>query len=594
MVRIFSRTEVSQTNLEKQPRVFSTSRGHGSRAFYQPLSNNRKISFALAFLLSTTVIPITNQVFAGQTSQTIQLRGSDSVVTSTEIVSIPRATDLRGPVDSTVSYENVTENTIRESSYDNSGSGFMSDMGSALLYLRDNVVPVVMFRGSTDAVSQRNVTYTIPDRGILRNSMMHSANIYEGLRGSAASVGDTVATALRGSYSARAKLERANLDRVRVHGALANYLPKITGTIDANTGSSSLNSTNGSGGRVVTGGIEVTMPLFTSGVNFNTYKQALHTSRASQFNYLAEEHRVALEAVTAHVNLRLNRRIETTLRSNVNAMQRIANIARKLFAAGDASRTDIAIADANVQSARAELDMARRSREETQVDYESITGKHAPARLTGLNIKSIVPASLEEAVDMAVRYNPVLASSLHVAQASKHAAKVERGRFGPQVNLYGNYDRDLYRSLPTSNSEEWRVGVRLRVPLFDATLSSSVNAARHEALENGYRALDQSRLIERQIERQWSAYHSAARRTKIVGRQVTAIGVSVTGARREFQAGFRSISEVLTDQIKLARAKITLETARHERMLAAYELAFTMAHPALQNLAEVRGVTVSR
>ena len=115
-----------------------------------------------------------------------------------------------------------------------------------------------------------------------------------------------------------------------------------------------------------------------------------------------------------------------------------------------------------------------------------------------------------------------------------------------------------------------------------------MNAARHEALEAGYRALDQSRLIERQIKRQWTAYHSAARRTGIVGRQVKAVAVSVEGSRREYQAGFRAITDVLNDQIKLARARITLETARHERMLAAYELAFTSAHPGVRELALAR------
>ena len=125
-------------------------------------------------------------------------------------------------------------------------------------------------------------------------------------------------------------------------------------------------------------------------------------------------------------------------------MQRIATIARKLFEAGDASRTDIAIADANVQSARAELDIGRRTREETKSDYESITGMRVPSRLASLNTKRIVPTSLEEAVDMAMQYNPLVAASLHTAIAGKHAAKAERGRYGPQVNLYGNYNRDLY------------------------------------------------------------------------------------------------------------------------------------------------------
>lgn len=465
-------------------------------------------------------------------------------------------------------------------------TGVFGDIGSTFLYLRDNVVPVLLFRGSTDAVSDRNVTYTLPTKGPLRNSMMHSANVYEGLRGSTASVADTVSTALRGSYSTRARLERANVDRARVHSAAANFLPRVEGTLSASRNSlSTTSSTNSSSTGDIAGiGIQLTMPLYTSGVNRNLLGQAKHVSAASDYSYLAEEHRVALEAVTAHINLRLQRRVEQTLARNVSAMQQISVIARKLFAAGDTSRTDIAVADANVQSAKAEKDLARKTREETQADFESVTGKHAPRKLGSSKVAHLVPTSRDAAVAMALKHNPTLAASLHTAHASSHAAKAERGRYGPQVSLTGAYNRDLYRSVPSSTDEDWSVGVRLTVPLFDATLAPNVNAAKHEALENGYRALDQGRLVERQVERQWTAYHSANRRLAIVQKQVNAIKKSVTGARREFAAGFRSISDVLTEQLNLARAQITLETVRHERMLAAYELAFTTANPNLKNL----------
>ena len=126
------------------------------------------------------------------------------------------------------------------------------------------------------------------------------------------------------------------------------------------------------------------------------------------------------------------------------------------------------------------------------------------------------------------------------------------------------------------------------MPLIDATRAPSVGAARHEALEAEYRALEQSRVVERQIRRQWTAYKSAERRVKIVKRQVSAVAASVEGARREYEAGFRSISDVLNDQVKLARARITLESARHEQMLAAYEIAFTTAHPSVHRLAGMR------
>ena len=529
--------------------------------------------------------------WAGQNSTFVTLRGSSNQYQVDQSVRLRgshgqhKAQPTPAYVTSGINDESV-EADGSESAYESESAG--QDIGNALRFLRRNIIPTLVFRGPKRAISDRTISYNVPPRAPLRHSMLHSANMYEGLRGAEAGVGDTIALALRGSYSARAQIEKAAADRARVHGALANFLPKISATVNAGYSSQEGSSSYSDRVEQATAGIEVSLPLYTGGVNVNTYKQAKHVSLASDHNYLAEEHRVALEAIAAHINLRLNRRIEKTLRSNVSAMRRIAHIAQKLFEAGDASRTDIAIARANVESARAEVDLAQKTREETHSDYESYTGSHAPDKLLAPSFASFVPATVEKAVHMAIANNPTLVASLHTAMASGYAAKVERGKFGPKVDMYGSYNKPLYTNSATAEEADWNIGVRLKVPLFDATLAPSVGAARHEAMDAQYRALEQSRIVERQVRRQWTAFVSAKRRVKIVARQVRAVQASVEGARREYEAGFRSISDVLNDQVKLARAKITLESARHEQMLAAYEIAFTTAHPAVRDLAGSR------
>ncbi|EFL89421.1 putative outer membrane efflux protein [Ahrensia sp. R2A130] len=469
-------------------------------------------------------------------------------------------------------------------------SWVMEEVGETIVEVATNPAPLVALRNTIKADGDRTKVARLPSRPVMRRSMNHDVHDNIGLRGSRVAVADTVSSALRGSYVAKARLARAEVDRAQLRSALTAFLPRITGTAEASY-SGDATTLNYRDNDAVSVGAEFTMPVFTSGVNFNTYRQARHASRASDYSYLAEENRVALEAVAAHINLRLNRRLERTLKGNVLATQKIATIARRLFAAGDASRTDIAIADANVASARAELDLATKSREEQRGDYESITGHKAPKDLLVGNYQRFVPETKEAAIESALANNPRLVAAFETADASDYAAKAAMGRFGPQVNLFGSFQRDIAgRSVETSptgeGDENWSMGVRLRVPLFDATIAPTVNAARFEAVEARYRALDQGRLIKRQIDRQWTAYRSATRRVGIVQKQVTALKKSVEGARREFRAGFRPITDVLNDQVQLARAQLTLESVRHERMLSAYELAFTTGNPSLRRLAK--------
>ena len=452
-------------------------------------------------------------------------------------------------------------------------------MARSALRALPGLVPADGFRGARD---RQGIVVDAGERPILRHALRghapgtRPADARPAGEGTAAA---SIAQALRGSHSASARLQRSHADRARVHAALGAFLPQVRGVVEGVHGPQTRSLEGETVTRAETGvtaGIELSMPLFASGANLALYRQARATARSSDLSYLAEEQKVALDALAAHVNLRLNRRIEATLKRNVEAMQRIATAARRLFQAGDASRTDIALAQANVESARAELDLARKSREEVEIDFETLTGRPAPARLDLPVTRALMPATLADARAATLRLNPTIAAAHARADAQEQAARAETARFGPRVDLSGSVDHDIYDSAGTGGAggadAQWNIGVTLRVPLFDATRSATVQAARHEAREQRHRALDESRELLRTLARTWSSWRSAERRIAIAERQVAAVSRSLEGARREYRAGYRSITDVLGDQVKLARARITLEEARHEAALRASDV----------------------
>ncbi|MEM8750170.1 MAG: TolC family protein [Pseudomonadota bacterium] len=537
-----------------------------------------------------------NRIFAPETTQ-------NHVCRSTPIIAgLLAATTALSPVLTFADEEVVlpassmrgTYSPMRHSLIDESLKvGSVHRVGESTGFLARSFLPSYVLRhgyGHKDGLLTGRSAH-IDDRHqdpVLRHSVHATDAPYDELRGHQASVSSSVSLALRGSFSAKARRERSRADRLRIYSALAGFLPKADGylQIGRDQNFKGFNTSNDNQNDDTFGGsIQVSVPLFTSGVLLNAYRQSVQVSIASDYSYLAEEHRVALEAIAAHVNLRLNRRIVKALRSNVRAMERISSVARRLYEAGDASRTDIAIAQANVEGALAEVETAIRSRDEVRADFETLTTGHAPDSLMLPDAERFVPSSLEEALASAQKNNPALQASRHSADAKHFSALVERGRHGPQINLYGGVDREFHNSGDDDRESGWNVGVRLKVPLIDFTSAPNIYAARHDALESRYRALDQARSVERQIKRQWAAYNSAKRRYSISRRQVAAVAKSVAGTRREYEAGFRSITDLLNDQVKLARTKIALETTAHEQMLIGFELAFTSAHPSIHQLA---------
>ncbi len=439
--------------------------------------------------------------------------------------------------------------------------------------------------GSLRPSDDRHGQLGVADRPVLRRSMAHAANLTDGLRLETASVGDSVAQTLRGSHAVRAALSRTDASHARKRVAVGAFLPKVSVEIDHGTGTSYDGAIDAGDVHYDTSKVSVglSMPVFTSGALLNGYRAARSRAVAADYGYLVAEHRTAMDAIVAHLNLRLNRAVERTLADNVAAVSRIADIARRRFDAGDASRTDIAIADANVEAARSEHDLARKMREELATDYESLTGRPVPKRLSAPSVAHYVPDSIDAAVELAQARNPALAAAWLDADAGAYDAKAVRGRFGPQASLYGNYSSELHHSARDTQNG-WTFGARLTVPLVDFTAMPSIAAARHDALQAGYMAQDTARMLTQQVRKQWTAYHSARRRVAIVERQIAAVERTVTGTRREYEAGFRSITDVLDVQMTLARARISLEQTRHEEWQAAYALAFTTVHPAIDGL----------
>ena len=525
--------------------------------------------------------------FADPSKKVVHLRGSNDAVVSPlrtdssggqiEYV-IPADTDLSGEttyaVDDDRSFLGVTE----------TGRG----IAELATYTMRTGIDAVLLRETDNPSDTHASLLNSGDNARLRQSMLHSSNYDPGLRSGSAEIADTVSATLRGSYATRARLERAKADKAREMGALGNFLPNASLTVDGNKSMSNTLSSQRLREESIDATINVTVPIFTSGANLATYRQSKHVARSSEYSFLAEEHRQALDAISAHINLRLNRRVEQALRKNVTAMRQILSVAQRLFDAGDASRTDIEIARANVESALSEVENARRSREQSLADYKNLTGNAAPKRLNVGKLESLVPSSVDEAVNSALANNPSLLAAQETALAAVENAKAVRGRFGPQISGFGQYDRSLYNSSDTDQKPEWSVGVRLQMPLVDFAALPQINTARYEASEAEYTALDTGRQIRRQLERQWASYHSAKRRVGIIKRQLNAVSASIDGVRREYEAGFRSITDVLNDQIRLVRAQITLEQTRHEKYFAAYELAFTSAHEGVKHIALAR------
>src|SRR5690606_36019280 len=109
------------------------------------------------------------------------------------------------------------------------------------------------------------------------------------------------------------------------------------------------------------------------------------------------------------------------------------------FSVGEATRTDVAQAQARRAGAVSDLDLARANLKTSRATYERVVG-HAPGNLVEpRGFERYLPRSLEEAIQVGTHEIPAVVNALYLEQAAKYAVDRIRGELLPSVQLEASY-----------------------------------------------------------------------------------------------------------------------------------------------------------
>ncbi len=321
-----------------------------------------------------------------------------------------------------------------------------------------------------------------------------------------------------------------------------------------------------------TEGISLRQPLFNVGA-YVGYDQSRKRVRAGEARYdeTAQDllYRVAsayLNAVYAEENLAVVREQEKTLTEQVVMV-------RRYFQAGEASLTDVHEAEAREADIRYQRVDAEKLVSLTRNTLESLIGRSA-GRLLRLSPQwapsAPDPPSVEAWLDTARSKSPALRYyRLNVDVAEDEILKA-RSLHLPTLDLQGSYSRrntisDYVQTLPT---EWYAVGIQLTVPVFSGgyTVAKTREAMerRAQSEEDYRRALTE---ITHKILDAFRGMEASQAKIESLVQAVRANETAVVSTRKGFEAGLRSIVDVLNAQSRLYQAKADHVRARHEYVL---------------------------
>ena len=269
--------------------------------------------------------------------------------------------------------------------------------------------------------------------------------------------------------------------------------------------------------------------------------------------------------------------------------------ARKGFAAGAGTRTDIDEAQARLDltvaqelEARQQVDLARRQ-------LQVLTGRPvlepvAPVDVRALPLGPPAPASLDDWTARAEASSPEVASARAQLEAAR--ADVERAQAGhfPTLDAIAQISRSNSDNITRVNSRfhQKQVGVQLAIPIFQG---GYVNSQVREALALVDRAGSRLEALRSdlgvRVHREFRGVTEGVLRVRALEQAVRSTEQLADSSRRSFAAGARTRLDILNAEQQAGAARRDLAQARFNYVVARVRLKALAGDLQADNISEV-------
>ena len=359
---------------------------------------------------------------------------------------------------------------------------------------------------------------------------------------------DTLREALVSTYQANPTLtaQRESLKATDAGVAIARSAgrPTVTGSVGVTRDltRSGRFDTGLSKGPFVTGGVDISYPLFRGGTVRNSVEAAKTRVQAGRATLRAVEGDVFTEAVAAYMDVIRDRATVELSANNVRVLETNLEATRDRFEIGDVTRTDVAQSEARLELARSQLINTQGRLTASEENYRRVIGVR-PDQLQPPPPLPPLPSSADEAVRIALADNPDLIAATRQAEAAGYDVNSARGTRLPSLSAVasGDYARTINGETggAARSGTATSVGLLGQIPLEEIKSNEVAVRANELALE---------------------------------------------GVRAENSVGTRTILDVLNAEQELLNSQVLLVTARRDAYVAGFQLLNAMGQAEAEDL----------
>jgi len=317
--------------------------------------------------------------------------------------------------------------------------------------------------------------------------------------------------------------------------------------------------------------LNITQPLYTGGRTTWAMRAARDSIAAGREDLRSVESMVLLSAIQGYVDVLRDQQILQIRQADMSTLEHQVAESSAKYALGQVTKTDVAQAQAQFESARASLAAAQAQLQISRAEYQAAIGQ-PPGQLVDPTDLPGMPKTVDEAFDLAEASNPLLLQSQLKEKASHDQIAAAKAAYKPTVAIQGS----LGLIGPISPLDTRAYGpnesatLSVTLPLLNAGLTASQvrqavaqNSSDVETIEVTHRQVIQG------VSQAWSQLLSGQVGVTAGQAQVQAAETALKGSQAEYGFGLRTTLDVLIADENLRAAQLSLATSRHDAFLAA-------------------------
>ncbi|TNC73122.1 TolC family outer membrane protein [Rubellimicrobium roseum] len=294
------------------------------------------------------------------------------------------------------------------------------------------------------------------------------------------------------------------------------------------------------------------------------------------------ERQVLEQIVTAYQEVRRRSAFVSLRESNVRVIGQELQAARDRFEVGEITRTDVALAEAQLAAARSELVADQGGLAQAVAAFRAAVGR-APGQLQPA-APARVPATLDEAVQIALRTHPALRQAQHQVAANEIAILSTEASLRPQVQLEAR--PSINNSLDGGSSTLGAsIGLSAGGEIYSGgARASQIRQAQADRDASRAQLIETSRNIVQSVSIAYSNLEVARATLVAFQEQVRAAQSAFEGVREEATLGARTTLDVLEAEQDLLDARTNLAGAEIDEVLASYQVLSAAGLLTVENL----------